>query len=234
MDYGYLNFNPPIALHDLEEESVAKAIKSFPTGYNPFPQHYEETERNGNDHFVQTSDPGSINNEVHPCFGALSHTHRRNGLYYFRHLQGLEFGLRRPEDGGLYESAKFNQRLNPRVDRVGNYNLERTDQKRTNADMIAGSLVHFPNIGGLVTSVSHVRILTTGKATNIMHRVCIRPAVFLLRRPRLFREAHFSSAFGTFMTSVIFSWKSSLARRRLSRTSPALVRRFAQMSITAS
>ncbi|KAK6214082.1 protein transporter tim10 [Pestalotiopsis sp. IQ-011] len=152
MDYGYLNDNPPIALHDLEEESVAKAIQNFPKGYNPFPQHYEETERNGNDHFVQTSDPGSINNEVHPCFGALGHTNPRNGLYYFRHLQGLEFGLRRPEDGGLYESAKFNQRLNPRVDRVGNYNLERTDQKRTDADMIAGSLVHFPNVGGLVTS----------------------------------------------------------------------------------
>lgn len=234
MDYGYLNDNPPIALHDLEETSVAKAIKNFPEGYNPFPQHYEETERNGNDHFVRTSEPGSINNEIHPSFGVLGHTNRKNGMYYFRYHQGIDFGLRRPEDGGLYESAKYNQRLNPRVNRVGNYNLERTDQKRTDADMIAGSLVHFPNVGGLVTSVSHVHTLTTGKATNMMRRVFTRPAVFRSSRPRPFREAHFSSAFGTSLTSAICSWKSSSVRQRLCPTSPGLVRRSARMSISIS
>lgn len=234
MDYGYLNDNPPIALHDLEEESVAKAIKGFPEGYNPFPQHYEETERNGNDHFVRTSEPGSINNEIHPSFGVLGHTNRKNGLYYFRYHQGIDFGLRRPEDGGLYESAKYNQRLNPRVNRVGNYNLERTDQKRTDADMIAGSLVHFPNVGGLVTSVSHVYTLTTGKATNMMRRASTRPAVFRSRTLRLFREARSSNAFGTSRTFAICSWKSSLARQRLCRTSRALVRRSVQMLITTS
>ncbi|KAF3003364.1 hypothetical protein E8E14_004328 [Neopestalotiopsis sp. 37M] len=152
MDYGYTNDLHPLSLHRLDDWSVRDSIESMPEGYNPFIKHYEETEREANHHFHITGH--ELANKIPPEFGALSHPNTLNGQYYIRFDKGDDHGMSRPEDNGAYEAAKFNQRINPRIDRVGNHNrwLQGSAFSPTEDDLKAGSLVHFPNIGGLVTS----------------------------------------------------------------------------------
>jgi hypothetical protein len=152
MDYGWLNDQWPLAVHKLDYEGQQKALQRMPEGYNPYNQHYEETEKDALTYYLVNGDP--LVQQIPPSFGVLCHPNPNNGLYYLRFIKGLDHGMRRTEDGGAYEAAKFNQRLNPRHNRVGNYRGDGADQKRTEDDMKAANLAMFPNIGGLVTSVS--------------------------------------------------------------------------------
>lgn len=150
MDYNYLNDQAALSLHRLDDWSVRESLQKMPEGYNPFTKHYEETELEHNRHYYITG--GELAKQIPPEFGDLAHPNSENGEYYFRYNHGYQ-GLARSEDNGAYEAAKYNQRLNPRVDRVGKYGPQSGHITCTD-DMKAGSLVHFPNVGGLVTSVS--------------------------------------------------------------------------------
>lgn len=157
MDHGWSNDQTPLAIHMLDAFGMEKAREKLPEGYNPWDKHYEETEIDAMRHYNITG--GELVHQIPPAFGVLCHPNPKNGKYYCRFTKGDNHGMARAEDGGEYEAAKFNQRLNPRPDRVGNYKIDRSDVVRTEDDMKAGNLALFPDVGGLVTSVSGLYIL---------------------------------------------------------------------------
>ncbi|ETS74822.1 hypothetical protein PFICI_13306 [Pestalotiopsis fici W106-1] len=150
MDYGYFNDQHALSLHRLDDWGVIETLKKMPEGYNPFDKHYEETELEGNR--FQLVEGAELVKQIPPQFGVLCHPNTKNGKYYCRWDKGYDYDMARSEDNGAYEAAKYNQRLNPRIDRVGNYSSAAVDIPRTEDDMKAGSLALFPHVGGLVTS----------------------------------------------------------------------------------
>ncbi|KAH8205005.1 hypothetical protein TruAng_000888 [Truncatella angustata] len=156
MDHGFLNesLNQVTSL-TLAEPEASEVAENLPKGpYNPFRNQPEETEKDALYHFMVTGAP--LSQQIPPHFGALSHPDPNSGLYRLRFIKGDGNGMRRPEEHTTqYEHHKYNQRLNPRPDRVGNYGFGMCgtlDSVRTENDMKAGALAQFPNIGGLVTS----------------------------------------------------------------------------------
>ncbi|KAK6074192.1 hypothetical protein SCUP515_06582 [Seiridium cupressi] len=150
MDHGWTNDQPILSLHQLDGVSVRENLKKFPDGYNPYINHYEEHELDSADHYLVTGGP--LVHQIPPEFGVLAHPNPRNGKYYLRFTKGDFHGMARPEDNGEYEANKFNQRLNPRADRVGNYRGDKANVRRTEDDMKAGSLAQFPDVGGPLTT----------------------------------------------------------------------------------
>lgn len=152
MDYGWTNDQHQLAIHSVWDNNIEAARKKLPKDYDAFRLHYEETEIDAARHYKLTG--GHLVHRIPFEFGALDHPNPVNGKHYLRYDKGNEHGMDRPEDHGQYEAAKFNQRLNPRIDRVGNYKVHDSEVIRAEYDMKAGSLAHFPDVGGLVTSVS--------------------------------------------------------------------------------
>lgn len=150
MDFGWTNDQHQLAEHSRYEDKIEEARKKLPKDYDPWESHYEENELDGQRH-LETG--GFLVGQIPPQFGVLSHPNPGNLRHYLRYNKGDEHEMGRSEDNGLYEAAKFNQHLNPRINRVGNYKTDGSNVIRTVDDMKAGILAHFPDVGGLVTSV---------------------------------------------------------------------------------
>jgi hypothetical protein len=155
MDYGYMNDLVPVNSHFLGHKEVARRSQTE-AGKRAYSLSFQETQIQD----IQYRDSGD--KEVHQApmeFGRPSHPEKdggyqkgKDGLYRFRFSRGTDRGYGRT-NAVEFECAKFNQRLNPRFNRVGNVMVGDMEYRRKEEDMVAATLAHFPRVGGLITSV---------------------------------------------------------------------------------
>lgn len=138
MDYGYLDDQYHLAVHEVDALDARERLKLLPAGFDPYEGHYEETEK---DHINWFSGAGrKMAGEIPPEFGTLSHVNPKNGKYHLRYFYGTDLSLEADLGRGrarpsVWEAYKFNQRLNPVPNRVGNYAVHNTNPPRTEDDM---------------------------------------------------------------------------------------------------
>lgn len=154
MDYGYLNDLQAIHGHSLDLAGVVDRSRTE-TGKNSYSKLYLENEEQ--DILYRDLHGGATVYQTPLEFGRLAHPNG-DGLFRFRFFRGTNHGYARANEA-VFECAKYNQRLNPRLDRVANLMVGNTSYRPTKEDMVAATLAHFPRVGGLITSVSYLACL---------------------------------------------------------------------------